>query len=163
MTSLIKSAEGQVVPATSSTQGSNEPESGYQGYIPSIHGDYDPTAPYAKYHEQKRMEEEAEEAAQEGNGLLSAQHSGYGATGAFNRFTGRFQTAEQAADRHNDANKSKRQLNAFFDADKAANSNEGKSLKAERRKKKHTKDEIQYYKDRRAARTKKKTMDWLRA
>ncbi|OBT72750.1 hypothetical protein VF21_08973 [Pseudogymnoascus sp. 05NY08] len=44
--------------------------------------------------------------------------------------------ADLTPENHNDENKSKRQMNAFFDVDAAANSHDGRSLKAERSGKK---------------------------
>lgn len=126
----------------------------YQGYNPAIHGNYDPTAPYAKFHEQALSSSSAAEAP--------AAADVYQAIGGFNRFTGAYQTGDKSAERHNDANKSGRQMNAFFDVEAAANDHGGKSLKQERidnkprgsqlkkmiRKKKNKKDEklLKFYK-----------------
>ncbi|KAE8374246.1 hypothetical protein BDV26DRAFT_270429 [Aspergillus bertholletiae] len=102
------------------------------GYNPAIHGDYDPAAPYAQQYEQPPEDTPA--------GAPGTDH--YAAVGAFNRFTGRWQAASQNPEQHNDQNKSYRQMNAFFDVDAAANSHDGRSLRAERSAKKLTKKEL---------------------
>jgi hypothetical protein len=86
----------------------------------------------------------------------------YGATAAFNRFTGRFQNSEITPENFNDENKSKRQMNAFFDVDAAANSHDGRSLKAERSGKKLTKTELKNFKEKRKAKKEEKRRAWLR-
>jgi len=171
MVELTKSVEGQTAPATSSTaQQSSEPDPEYQGYNPKIHGSYDPNAPYAQYHKSQSTAESALQDYQ----TATALHSGtappgtappgeYGATGAFNRFTGRFQTSEQSTERHSDAAKSGRQLNAFFDVDAAANSHDGKSLKEERRQQKLSKKEIQELSKKRRDKKEKKRMDFYKS
>lgn len=125
------------------------------GYDPTIHGDYDPNADYA----------------QEGNLNSSADPSAlpsddpnliYTATGTFNRFTGKWQSAALQPENFNDENKSKRQMNAFFDVDAAANSHDGKSLKAERSGKKLTKKELKAFKDKRREKKEEKRRAWLR-
>lgn len=126
------------------------------GYDPSIHGDYDPTAPYA----QQTQEEPSD-------GYAGASSSGdpnmiYTATGTFNRFTGKWQPTAVAPDNYNDENKSRRQMNAYFDVDAAANSHDGKSLKAERSGKKLTKKELKAFKDKRRERKEEKRRAWLR-
>ncbi|KAI1808435.1 hypothetical protein F4811DRAFT_548825 [Daldinia bambusicola] len=126
------------------------------GYNPAIHGDYDPNAWYAR---------QGEEAGSSG---LDQQLGGvvgdpyYGAIGTFNRFTGRWQGGEQNPDNHNDEAKSRRQMNAFFDVDAAANSHDGRSLKAERAGKKPTKAELKQFKEKRRARKEEKRRAWLR-
>lgn len=123
------------------------------GYNPAIHGDYDPTAWYAQ------PAAIAEPSAPAGQ----ADSTGaYAATAAFNRFTGRFQNAEITPDNYNDENKSKRQMNAFFDVDASANSHDGKSLKAERSGKKLTKTELKQFKEKRKAKKEEKRRAWLR-
>jgi hypothetical protein len=123
------------------------------GYDPSIHGDYDPTAWYA----QPAAAEPADAA------LLSADPAdAYVATGAFNRFTGRWQAADLTPENHNDENKSRRQMNAFFDVDAAANSHDGRSLKAERSGKKLSKTELKQFKEKRKAKKEEKRRAWLR-
>lgn len=126
------------------------------GYDPAIHGDYDPTAPYA----QQTQEEPSD-------GYPGASSSGdpnliYTATGTFNRFTGKWQSTTVAPENYNDENKSRRQMNAFFDVDAAANSHDGKSLKAERSGKKLTKKELKAFKDKRRERKEEKRRAWLR-
>lgn len=135
----------------------------YGGYDPAIHGDYDPTAPYAQ-----------EAAAQiEGDngfaGAAAAVEAGgadpaslYTATGAFNRFTGKWQPSSIVPENHNDENKSKRQMSAFFDVDAAANSHNGRSLKAERSGKKLTKQELKAFKEKRKEKKEERRRAWLR-
>ncbi|KAL9040743.1 MAG: hypothetical protein Q9214_004362 [Letrouitia sp. 1 TL-2023] len=122
------------------------------GYDPSIHGDYDPTAPYAQ--EYQENEEEGANPAD--------QAAMYAATGAFNRFTGRWQSKDVNPENHNDENKSRRQMSAFFDVDAAANSHNGKSLKAERSGKKLTKQEIKAFREKRKEKKEEKRRAWLR-
>ncbi|KAK3616610.1 hypothetical protein LTR56_025852 [Elasticomyces elasticus] len=149
-------------PATSSTAPtSSEPEPEYQGYNPSIHGNYDPNADYAKYHEQKHAQDDA---IKEHGSLAAAQQAAsYAATATFNRFSGGFQTADKSTERHNDFNKSGRQMNAFFDVDAAANAHQGKSLKDERREQKLTKKEVQDMNKRRKEKKEKKRMDFYKS
>lgn len=123
------------------------------GYNPAIHGDYDPTAWYAQG--DKANENEAQQTA-----ALAEQN--YGAMAQFNRFTGQFQAAGDGPDRHSDEAKSRRQMNAFFDVDAAANSHDGRSLKAERSGKKPTKQELKQFKEKRRARKEEKRRAWLR-
>ncbi|KAL4805954.1 hypothetical protein BDV18DRAFT_140215 [Aspergillus unguis] len=127
------------------------------GYNPAIHGDYDPTAPYAQHYE--RQEEEAQIAAP---GLGATDPNGYGAVGSFNRFTGRWQGESQNPEYHNDENKSKRQMNAYFDVDAAANAHDGRSLRAERSAKKLSKKELKAFKDKRREKKEEKRRAWLR-
>ena len=124
----------------------------HRGYNPAIHGDYDPTAPYARE-------------AQDGEEALSQPtdpEAVYAATGAFNRFTGKWQPHTLTPENFNDENKSKRQMSAFFDVDAAANSHNGKSLKAERSGKKLTKQELKAFKEKRKERKEEKRRAWLR-
>ncbi|KAK1579479.1 uncharacterized protein LY79DRAFT_592869 [Colletotrichum navitas] len=124
------------------------------GYNPAIHGDYDPNAWYAKG-------STAEE--NEANHASSAAYAAeYGAVAQFNRFTGQFQTLDDGPDRHTDEAKSRRQMNAFFDVDAAANSHDGRSLKAERSGKKPSKAELKQFKEKRRARKEEKRRAWLR-
>ena len=123
------------------------------GYDPAIHGDYDPNAWYAQPSEP--------EAPLQSTGTQN-QATGYAATAAFNRFTGRFQNADLAPENFNDENKSKRQMNAFFDVDAAANSHDGRSLKEERSGKKLTKAELKKFKEKRKAKKDEKRKAWLR-
>lgn len=122
------------------------------GYDPAIHGDYDPTAPYAQ-------EPTLDPLAAGSNPDPSAI---YTATGHFNRFTGKWQAATLTPEMHNDENKSKRQMSAFFDVDAAANSHNGKSLKAERSGKKLTKQELKAFKEKRKEKKEEKRRAWLR-
>ncbi|KAM0324354.1 hypothetical protein ACHAQA_008135 [Verticillium albo-atrum] len=124
------------------------------GYNPAIHGDYDPTAWYAQT---GPSEEEIAAAA-----AVPGQTGDYAAAAAFNRFTGQFQAAGEGPDRHTDEAKSKRQMNAFFDVDAAANSHDGRSLKAERAGKKLSKTELKQFKEKRKARKEEKRRAWLR-
>ena len=123
----------------------------YGGYDPAIHGDYDPTASYAQQ----------PAAPSNGPSPLPADE-GYSATGAFNRFTGKWQAADITPELHNDENKSKRQMNAFFDVDAAANSHNGKSLKAERSGKKLSKQELKAFKEKRKEKKEERRRAWLR-
>ncbi|KAK4690856.1 hypothetical protein P7C71_g6028, partial [Lecanoromycetidae sp. Uapishka_2] len=126
----------------------------YGGYDPAIHGDYDPTAPYAQ---------EATTAEDvNGNPAGSDPATIYTATGVFNRFTGKWQPHTINPENHNDENKSKRQMSAFFDVDAAANSHNGKSLKAERSGKKLSKQELKAFKEKRKERKEEKRRAWLR-
>ncbi|MCJ1409429.1 hypothetical protein MMC19_003510 [Ptychographa xylographoides] len=128
------------------------PRRPYGGYDPSIHGDYDPTASYA-------LEPQAPE--EEGPQSVDAS-AAYAATGAFNRFTGKWQAAALTPENFNDENKSKRQMSAFFDVDAAANSHNGKSLRAERSGKKLTKQELKAFKEKRKEKKEEKRRAWLR-
>ncbi|KAI3336877.1 hypothetical protein HD806DRAFT_21414 [Xylariaceae sp. AK1471] len=122
------------------------------GYNPAIHGDYDPNAWYAKN-------------SQEGNEPqvpIMDTAAAYAAIGSFNRFTGKWQGDDQNPDRHNDEAKSRRQMNAFFDVDAAANAHDGRSLKAERSGKKPSKSELKQFKEKRRAKKEEKRRAWLR-
>ena len=120
------------------------------GYDPAVHGDYDPNASYA----QPAQSEDGTSTANGGDA--------YTATGAFNRFTGKWQAQEVTPELHNDENKSRRQMNAFFDVDAAANSHNGKSLKAERSGKKLSKQELKAFKEKRKEKKEEKRRAWLR-
>ncbi|KAI0202746.1 hypothetical protein F4808DRAFT_57552 [Astrocystis sublimbata] len=122
------------------------------GYNPAIHGDYDPTAWYAKGGQEDDQLE----------GSVMDTATAYAAIGSFNRFTGRWQGDDQNPDRHNDEAKSRRQMNAFFDVDAAANAHDGRSLKAERSGKKPSKTELKHFKEKRRARKEEKRRAWLR-
>jgi hypothetical protein len=124
------------------------------GYDPAIHGDYDPTAPYAQEYQEAQSEATAPQ-NQDPNMI-------YTATGAFNRFTGKWQQAGLTPENFNDENKSRRQMNAFFDVDAAANTHDGKSLKAERSGKKLSKKEVKAFKDKRREKKEEKRRAWLR-
>ncbi|PGH28782.1 succinate dehydrogenase (ubiquinone) flavoprotein subunit, partial [[Emmonsia] crescens] len=128
------------------------------GYDPAIHGDYDPTAPYA----QVTQQQEGLDAAAAAAAYSSDPNYIYTATGTFNRFTGKWQQGALAPENFNDENKSKRQMNAYFDVDAAANSHDGKSLKAERSGKRLTKKELKAFKEKRRERKEEKRRAWLR-
>jgi hypothetical protein len=94
--------------------------------------------------------------------LSNPNVNGHVAQAHFNRFTGKFQQADMGPDMHNDENKSRRQLTAFFDVDAAANTHDGRSLKAERRGKTLNKKELKAYKDKRRDKKEEKRRAWLR-
>ncbi|KAK2072231.1 hypothetical protein P8C59_006602 [Phyllachora maydis] len=140
------------------------------GYNPAIHGDYDPNAWYAQ---EARAAEAAAAAAQEAAtaaalAAAQAQAAGveprdeYESGGFFNARTGLWQDAEQGPDRHGDDARSRRQLNAFFDVDAAANMHDGRSLRAERAGKKPSRAELKAFKEKRKARKEEKRRAWLR-
>lgn len=137
---------------------SSDPASGRSagGYDPAIHGNYDPNADYAKVHQESvgGGDDQASGAADSADA--------YAATGSFNRFTGKWQATTLNPENFNDENKSRRQMNAYFDVDSAANSHDGKSLKAERSGKKLSKREIKAFKDKRRERKEEKRRAWLR-
>jgi len=120
------------------------------GYDPAIHGDYDSSAWYA----QPQVEETPP--------LPSNPADLYAASATFNRFTGRYQAADLTPENFNDENKSKRQMNAFFDVDAAANSHDGRSLREERSGKKLSKQELKQFKEKRKAKKEEKRRAWLR-
>jgi hypothetical protein len=126
------------------------------GYDPAIHGDYDPTAPYAQ--------QSQDQPTSAGDFLQPSADPNlfYTATGTFNRFTGKWQPSGLSPENFNDENKSRRQMNAYFDVDAAANSHDGKSLKAERSGKKLTKKELKAFKEKRRERKEEKRRAWLR-
>ncbi|KAL9136883.1 MAG: hypothetical protein Q9175_001913 [Cornicularia normoerica] len=128
------------------------PQRPYGGYDPAIHGDYDPTASYAQ----------EQQAPEEVDGQPADPAAIYTATGVFNRFTGKWQPHNINPENHNDENKSKRQMSAFFDVDAAANSHNGKSLKAERSGKKLSKQELKAFKEKRKEKKEEKRRAWLR-
>lgn len=133
-----------------------DPLEGYKGYNPKIHGNYDPKADYAQYHNNLR--------AQESNVVAPVvPPPGYGAAMILNARTGHAQANRPGAEHHNDANKSGRQLNAFFDADAAANAHEGISLKEERQKQTLSKKQVAEFKKKTQERKRKKKMDWLKS
>jgi len=121
------------------------------GYDPAIHGDYDENAWYAQPAAAPATEVATIDPA-----------AAYTATAAFNRFTGRYQAADITPENYNDENKSKRQMNAFFDVDAAANNHDGRSLKEERSGKKLSKQELKQFKEKRKAKKEEKRRAWLR-
>lgn len=128
------------------------------GYDPAIHGDYDPDADYAKPYHEPTNEESADFHPP---GTVDSAEA-YAATGTFNRFTGKWQAAALTPENFNDDNKSRRQMNAYFDVDAAANSHDGKSLKAERSGKRLSKKELKAFRDKRRERKEEKRRAWLR-
>jgi hypothetical protein len=122
------------------------------GYNPAIHGDYDPNADYAQ---EAHSDDERTTAPTPNPDAI------YAAVGSFNRFTGKWQAGDKGPELHNDENKSKRQMNAFFDVDAAANSHDGRSLKAERQQKKLSKQEVKAFKEKRRAKKEEKRRAWL--
>ncbi|WZH44427.1 WW domain-containing protein [Fusarium acuminatum] len=133
---------------------SEKPAAG--GYNPAIHGDYDPNAWYAQ------GGKEEDQVVTTTTTAMGEPAEIYGATATFNRFTGQFQAAGTGPERHSDEAKSKRQMNAFFDVEAAANSHDGRSLKAERSGKKPSKAELKQFKEKRRARKEEKRRAWLR-
>lgn len=125
------------------------------GYNPAIHGDYDPNADYAR-------QEEDDGDVDYDNPSSTDPNQAYGATGSFNRFTGKWQSSDMGPERHSDAEKAKRQMRAIFDVDAAANSHDGRSLKEERRNKKLSKDQVKAYNDKRRAKKEEKRRAWLK-
>lgn len=128
------------------------------GYNPAIHGDYDPNAWYAQ--KPSAPETAAVVAPQ---GAILGEDGELGASGSFNRFTGAWQAGgDDLQNRHNDENKSRRQLNAYFDVDAVATTHDGRSLKAERSGKKPSKAELKAFKEKRKSRKEEKRRAWLR-
>ncbi|KAL4917977.1 hypothetical protein BDW62DRAFT_182730 [Aspergillus aurantiobrunneus] len=148
------SAPGAPAPAPGPEDSSEKVSPPLGGYNPAIHGDYDPTAPYAQQYEQQDVGHHA------APGVVNT--GGYDAVGSFNRFTGRWQGELQNPEYHNDENKSRRQMNAYFDVDAAANSHDGRSLRAERSAKKLSKKELKMFKEKRREKKEEKRRAWLR-
>lgn len=115
-------------------------------YNPAIHGDYDPTAPYAQ------------------ESATAIPGDEYTARGAFNRFTGKFQPAfsRRVPETFNDENKTRRQMEFYFDVDAAASTHDGRSLKAERQTRKLSRKEVKQFQEKRKARKEEKRKAWLR-
>lgn len=126
------------------------------GYNPKIHGDYDPNADYAKWHE-KQQEEVLEADTSNAADMINM----YDQQATFNRFTGAFQGGSKNPEHHNDENKSKRQMNHFFDVDRAANAHDGRSLKAERAQKKLSKAQVKAFNEQRKAKKEQKRREFL--
>jgi hypothetical protein len=150
---VATSAAVPVAPGVPQPPASEKPAAG--GYNPAIHGDYDPNAWYAQANNQD------DQTASTSAAILDPAEV-YASTATFNRFTGQFQTADAGPERHSDEAKSKRQMNAFFDVEAAANSHDGRSLKAERSGKKPSKAELKQFKEKRRARKEEKRRAWLR-
>jgi hypothetical protein len=148
-----------ISPALSTSDG---PDPDYQGYDPRIHGNYDPNAPYAQYHKQKREQETA--ASQPASSIIQpGLDATYAAAANFNRFTGKFQTADKSVEQHDDYHKSGRQMGAFFDVDAAANAHGGRSLKEERRNQTLTGKQIKELAAKRRQKKEKKRMDFYKS
>lgn len=157
----------------------SQPTSIAGGYNPAIHGSWDPNAPYAQAYKDPNADDAADEAEYQADlAMYHAEMQGadptaaaegfeYGGGGgasaaAFNRRTGKTQAGDQNPERYSDANKSYRQMNAYFNVDQAANSHDGRSLKAERRGKQPTRKELSMWKEKRKARKEEKRRAWLR-
>ncbi|KAJ9604600.1 hypothetical protein H2200_010714 [Cladophialophora chaetospira] len=127
------------------------------GYDPAIHGDFDPNADYAKAYQ-------IASTVDDNTGVVPGTNpaDAYAATGTFNRFTGKWQRAELNPENFSDEQKSKRQMNAFFDVDTAANTHNGKSLRAERQSQKLSKAELKAFKEKRREKKEEKRRAWLR-
>jgi hypothetical protein len=139
-------------PLGDATEGEKEKDPVLGGYNPAIHGDYDPTAAYAQQYEEPGL----------GAGAGLDPSGSYEAVGTFNRFTGKWQPATLTPENYNDENKSRRQMNAFFDVDAAANAHDGRSLRAERSARKLTKKELKMFKEKRREKKEEKRRAWLR-
>ncbi|CAN8097496.1 unnamed protein product [Discula destructiva] len=155
-----------------------QPTSIAGGYNPAIHGSWDPNAPYAQAYKEPGADDPAAVAADEAEyqadlAMYNAEMDGsdptaaaegfeYASAAALNRRTGRTQAGDQNPERHSDASKSYRQMNAYFNVDQAANSHDGRSLKAERRGKQPTRKELSMWKEKRKARKEEKRRAWLR-
>ena len=126
------------------------------GYSPAVHGDYDPTADYAQ--DSVTVAQPSSASGAPGTDPAAA----YAATGTFNRFTGKWQNADFTTERFSDEQKSKRQMNAFFDVDAAANSHNGRSLRAERANQKISKTQLKAFKEKRREKKEEKRRAWLR-
>lgn len=151
-------AERTKKPSSDAAAAAPTPELG--GYNPAIHGDYDPTAPYAQQYEQQSASGLA--AMDSAGRPAAAAVAAYAATGAFNRFTGRWQPHDLTPENFNDESKARRQMRAFFDVDAAANSHDGRSLKAERSAKKLSRKELKMFKEKRREKKEEKRRAWLR-
>lgn len=147
---------------TAAATSTDEADPNYYGYDPRIHGSYDPNAPYAQYHKQKR-EQESGATQPTSNIVPPGTDASYGATANFNRFTGAFQTADKSMEQHDDYHKSGRQMGAFFDVDAAANAHGGRSLKEERRNQQLSKKQIKELAAKRREKKEKKRMDFYKS
>lgn len=148
---------------TATTTDNNDPKPPRRptgGYDPSIHGDYDPNADYAQ-----TQNDDDPSTADGISGPLAAGNDNpdpYSAAATFNRFTGRFQASSLTSESFNDENRSKRQMNAYFDVDAAANAHDGKSLRAERSAKKLSRKELSAFKKKRKEKKEERRRAWLR-
>ncbi|KAL1304164.1 hypothetical protein AAFC00_000591 [Neodothiora populina] len=132
----------------------NEP---YLGYNPKIHGDFDPNADYAKFHQPAPAQSEPSIDTADAANLIG----NYAQAAAFNRRSGAFQGGDKDADYHNDENKSKRQMHAYFDVERAANEHDGRSLKAERANKRMSKKQVKAFNEQRRAKKEQKRREFL--
>ncbi|KAK9372668.1 uncharacterized protein V1513DRAFT_451505 [Lipomyces chichibuensis] len=111
--------------------------------------------------------------------------NGYAARGFFNRFTGKWQPYRAPAEgdvsgddvfddnqppgeivpfqEFSSENKSRRQLNAYFDVDLAANMHDGRSLRTERQQQKLTKKQLQQFKKKKQEKKERNKRAWLLA
>jgi hypothetical protein len=139
------------------------------GYNPAVHGDYDPTADYARADASDEERDPSSALAAPGTSAVAAAGAGagadggqYAATGAFNRFTGRWQNAALGPEHYSDESKSNRQMSAFFDVESSAAGHDGRSLRAERQNKKLSKKEVRAFKEKRREKKEEKRRAWLR-
>lgn len=133
------------------------------GYNPALHGDYDDWL--AEQKKAGQLSPEVQESMGTGAPPTvdpAAAAALYASGAQFNRWTGQHQQPGNGAERHTDEAKSQRQMGAFFDVDAAANSHDGRSLKAERSGKRLTKGELKHFKEKRKARKEEKRRAWLR-
>lgn len=170
----VQAAAASAEPSSSAAAGAtatsiSQPSSVAGGYNPAIHGSWDPNAPYAQAYKQADAADGdtatapyMAAAAAVGGELGLEGPDAYAQAAAFNSRTGRVQAADLNPDHFSDAAKSQRQMNAYFDVDRAANSHDGRSLKAERRGKQPTKKELAQWKEKRKARKEEKRRAWLR-
>lgn len=163
--SSSSAAVGPRPPATTIS----EPTSVAGGYNPAIHGSWDPNASYAQAYKTAIIGDEDDNEEDIGDGTMMEPLDGidgsedpYVQNAAFNSRTGKFQTDDQNPDHYSDAAKSQRQMNAYFDVDRAANAHDGRSLKAERRGKQPTRKELAMWKEKRKAKKEEKRRAWLR-
>ncbi|RDA84919.1 hypothetical protein CP532_5168 [Ophiocordyceps camponoti-leonardi (nom. inval.)] len=164
----VRQWENPRVPAAASTVAASEPpppvptneRPAAGGYNPAIHGDYDPNAWYAQAYNQDQ--EQQQQALVGIPSFADPAAVAYGVSAGFNRFTGQFQAPGAGPQRHSDEAKARRQMNAFFDVDAAANAHDGRSLKAERQNQKLSKSELKAYKEKRRAKKEEKRRAWLK-
>ena len=154
-----ESAHGSVVDRSQDSYSSSLSKNGVAGgYNPAVHGDYDPDADYAK----EATTQGENDVGPAENVDAAAVAAIYAAAGSFNRYTGKWQAASLTPETFNDENKSRRQLNAYFDVDAAANTHDGRSLKAERAGKKLSKKEVKAFREKRREKKEEKRRAWLR-
>ncbi|KAK6413919.1 hypothetical protein LTR95_017800 [Oleoguttula sp. CCFEE 5521] len=135
----------------------------YQGYNPRVHGSYDATKYYDAWHQWLKYSERLASSSSAQQAQQAQENADYRAAAGFNSRTGGFQREDVTAERHNDYNKSGRQMEAFFDAQAAANMNDGKSLKAERQAVKYSKEEIKEMNAKRKEKKNAKRMAFLKS